>query len=205
MQNIIKLGIHHTGGLGNDIYASTSFLTASQIENAHRERNFNISALGFHTGYNVLIFPDGSWKQTRLIGEQTAAVKGHNFDGAYICLVGNFNRKPNGQFVDVPTVQQVNMLKNMMIAIVERSPESLGLKVQPNTVINIREIGPHRRWADTDCYGSGLADNWARDLVSEYFVEQINILKAIIAALLKSYGKLAGRRKVGDCLDNAQG
>lgn len=203
---IDKIGIHHTGGLGNDPYASTKHLTHGHIKNAHRSRwpNFPSELNGDHTGYTELIFPDGTFIQTRFIGEETAAVKGYNTSGYYPCVIGNFNKKPDGTLVDKMTIKQEMVLKSHMIAVFEGRPESVGLKVKPGAEIEIRNIanvGPHRLWQPTMCYGTGIKDGWARDQLIGYLFEKLTILEKMVKILLKmldatkklkASGKLAG-------------
>ena len=115
------IAIHHAGGLGGDIYASTKHLTLEQINNAHRARwgDFK-SSMDYWVGYNFLIFPkDGKIVQTRAIGEKTAAQKYHNEDTISVCVVGNFMKRPDGNPVDVPTEAQKQSLEHLLMALLE--------------------------------------------------------------------------------------
>lgn len=202
MSNKITIfGAHHTGGLGRDPYASTKHLDFDHIQRAHYRNwpDFPSEYFPTHIGYNVLVFPDGSWRQTRLIGEETAAVKGHNKEGFYPCLIGNFNERPDGHMVDHPTAAQMITLKDMEIALIEGKAEEFGLKVKPGTIIDIKlhKIGPHRFWQPTQCYGTGLLDRWARDFAVEYFKEKINLLTRILILYQKLLGVYQSLKRFG--------
>jgi len=171
-EGITGVAVHHTGGLASDRYAKTAGLTLRQVDNAHFARwpDFK-SELGYYVGYTVLIFPDGSYVQTRKIGEETAAQVGHNFDTVAICLLGNFLLRPDGTPVESPTEAQKKTLHNMLFWILENS------NVQPG------QIWPHRLRTVglTECYGY-LSDSWARDLVfREYFEKRISLLRQILS------------------------
>jgi len=193
MNTIKFFAIHHTGGLYGQPHASTQNHTLEQINNAHKSRWPNFpSELNpqWFVGYNALYFPDGKRIQTRLIGEETAAQIGHNLDSFAGCLLGNFT-----QGVDAPTWQQKNTLRRDLLALLENRPESVGLKVKPGTQIDItvNRIVPHRYLQpNTECFGSGLRDDFGRNLVSEY----ITILSQLLIHLQTLLGLLK-RHKIG--------
>lgn len=163
MAIIDEIIVHHTGGLGNDNFASTKNLSLDHIDNAHRARwpEF-VSELGYWVGYAIVIFPNGEWVQTRLIGEEGAHCKGHNKRAVGICLVGNFNIG-----VDSPTLAQTVTLQRIQGWLV--SGDLSNLKVKYGTVVNcsLNRIYSHRACSPagyTDCYGSALSNDWARAL-----------------------------------------
>lgn len=166
--------VHHSGGLGDDIYAKTQNLSLEHIDNAHKARwpGFR-SALGYWVGYTAVIFPDGKMVQTRLIGEETAHTKGHNKHSVGIFLFGNFT-KIGSLFVEKPTEQQVKKLKEVGVALLNHRPQDVGLEVAPGTQLDfsVKRIGPHRLYGWTKCYGTYLADNWARTLIQDGYYEQ---------------------------------
>lgn len=113
----------------------------------HRdERQFPISSLGLYVGYNYEIAKDGTVRQARKDGEETAAVKGYNFCSLSICLDGNFD-------IELPTPMQVMALKNLL----KQKSAQYG--------VPLANILPHRHFANKTCYGSKLDDNWAQSLV----------------------------------------
>src|SRR5687767_8209126 len=113
--NIRWIGIHHSGGIGNRYYASSQYLTANDVNNAHRQRwpNFPSELNGMFMGYNFFIDVTGKITQGRYIGEETAAQKGSNKNTISICLAGNFS-KYQGEPVDVPKLAQINSLKEVL-------------------------------------------------------------------------------------------
>lgn len=161
--NIKNFAVHHFGGLGNDRYASTQHLTEKHIENAHKSRwpDFKSQLNGSYIGYNAIIWPDGTLTQYRLVGEETAAVIGHNKDTLSVCLAGNFNRKPDGQLVDTPTEAQIRKLSEVQWWAHEELKISIGA------------FKPHRGYSMTECYGTGLPDDWARKLFLPFLEGEI--------------------------------
>ncbi len=178
---ISNIAVHHSGGLGNDKFVSTAHLTLADINNAHKWRwpDFK-SEMGYWVGYNVMIFPDGKWIQTRLLGEETAAQLGHNQDTFSICLIGNFTK-----FVDDVTEKQTNTLKEMLYALATGRAEQFGIKIKPGTEVALswQRIYPHRFFGQTECYGNGIPDNWARGLVEPKIREEISAISMAIQKL----------------------
>ena len=167
MLKIDKIVVHNSGGLANDPMFSSQSLTESHIENAHKSRwpDFPSELNGKYTGYNVSIFPDGTWKQYRYLGEETAAVKGHNLDSFHIHLYGNFTKG-----VDSPTVKQIGTLVTLMKSLLNGTAEYIGIQVKKGTTYEFTKdrIYPHRLLSPvgyTQCYGNSLSDDWARSLV----------------------------------------
>ncbi len=163
-----KIGIHHTGGLGNDNNASSAGLTLLHINNAHKARWPELkSRLGFYVGYSMLIFPDGSKVQTRLIGEETAAAKGSNFDSFHICLIGNFNKFAP----DRPSEQQLKTLKEVLRALIKGTWKDLQIGAVSGISWEFSEdrTYPHRvlHPNHTDCYGTSLSDEWCKQMAKE--------------------------------------
>ena len=164
MQTIKKIGLHNSGSLGTNTLAKSSHLTLQQINQGHKDRDFIFSEMGFYVGYNVLVFPDGTWKQTRLIGEETCASRGSNLNTFHICLLGNFNKGS-----ETPTLQQKDITKTLINAVISGYPQEIGLKVKAGTIINVssKDIFPHRvLQPTTECYGTSLSDSWGRELVA---------------------------------------
>src|SRR3990167_5571780 len=149
MKTIFFISIHHLGGLKNNPYASTQNLTETQLENAHRANwpDFPSKLNGSHIGYTFVIFPT-YWKQFRYVGEETAAIRGRNHDGVAIALVGNFNKKPNGESVDNPSRYQAETLRLILGILLEKQHKEFGIKVLPDTdlSLSIGRLWPHRTY-----------------------------------------------------------
>jgi len=161
------IGIHHFGpSTPTGKFLKSSHLTEDNINNAHRQRwpDFPSEMTGKYIGYNCIIYPNGEMKQYRYIGEETAAQKGHNFDTVSICLAGNFTKG-----VELPTPEQRLRLKSLLGALLSGRLGSMGLEVKTGTTLNLSatRVVPHRvlQPNHTECYGSGLSDGWAKDLI----------------------------------------
>ncbi len=149
MQTMKYIAMHHSGGLAADKYASTQHLTWANINEAHRQRwNFK-SSLGYYGGYNFFVELDGSWKQFRAIGEETAAQLGYNFDTISICTAGNFIKK-NGVPVNIPTDAQKATVFDLLSRI---ASGGAGLVVAPNTTIDyaMDRVHHHSFYSSTEC------------------------------------------------------
>lgn len=154
---------HHAGGYYNDPNASTQHETAEDIDSWHKIRwpNFK-SSLGYWGGYNFYIEKLGKIIQFRAIGEETAAQLGHNKDSVSICLAGNFTKG-----IDMLTPEQIKSLKELIDWLID-----MGIKLQ--------DIVPHRFLQMTECYGSALSDDWARNLGKEKVIEKISLLQKLL-------------------------
>lgn len=173
-ENTKKIAIHHTGGLGADKYASTQHLTAENIDAAHMARFDMLSTMMRWGGYNFFIEKDGKVTQFRAIGEETAAVKGWNFNGICIsiCLAGNFLKG-----VDSPTPQQIASLKDLYGKL-PKVPRG--------------DIVPHRALQQTECYGD-LPDSWARDILEPEVPtkDKSGLIRAILKEIKRLQRELA--------------
>lgn len=182
------LVFHHFGGKGNDIFASTQNLTLEEINREHRRQwpdfpsqmNQNI-----YIGYNGIIFPD-RFIQTRLLGEEIAANKGFNKVSVAFCIAGNFTNW-GGRPVDTMTAFQKEMAQKIAIAIFENRPQDVGLKTMPDyqAAIPLKNIVPHRFLNMTECYGTGLSDDWGRNLVIPHITKKIELLQRLLQLYLQ--------------------
>jgi hypothetical protein len=146
------VAMHHSGGLANDKYAPSQHLKWENINEAHRQRwNFK-SSLGFYGGYNFFVEKDGTIKEFRAIGEETAAQLGHNFDTISICVAGNFIVK-NGVPVEVPTDEQKASVFQLALTSFAPSGDDAGFVVAPNTTIdfNMSRVHHHSFYSSTEC------------------------------------------------------
>lgn len=218
------IGIHHFGPTGSNPLAKTSTQTEQEINLAHKVRwpDFPSKLNSSFIGYNFIIWPDGTMKQFRYIGEETAAQKGHNFDTISICLAGNFTKG-----VEMPTIMQKMKLKGVLkefLANQETYFSKIEHKVYPGTKFDLSKdrIHPHRilQPNHTDCYGSVLSDKWAQELITEITpttppieTNEKQVLMEKIASLLRQVGQLLqallNKKKqlgsFGQCLDDVRG
>jgi len=226
MTTIKYFAVHHAGGLGNNIHASTQDLTLEHVNNAHQRRwpRFK-SELGFWVGYNAIIFPTGKLIQTRLIGEETAAQKFHNKDTFSVLVMGNHTKQFFGGLVDTPTREAIATLQEVGTALLNKDPEFVGLKMKAGTVLDIKlkDVVPHRVLQWSACYGNGLANSWARNLVKAwynrkreegptpaeilYLQQQLMQIQIILFDLIRQWkaimsGQAFGSRASISCIEN---
>lgn len=158
MGNVTFIYVHHT--------AVSHAKNPDQWEatNAFHKEMFNMkSSLGYYCGYTYEISKLGIVRQARAVGEETAAVIGHNKDSVSIALDGNFD-------IEDPSPMQVNALKHLLRALVSEHK------------IKVENIHPHRQSAPyKTCYGRRLSDGWARGLVSMTIDEMIERIAQLTA------------------------
>lgn len=198
MAKITHIAIHHFGGLATNPSAPTSQHTLEDINRTHKARWPDFPSKlrpDLYIGYNAIIFPDGSMVQTRYLGEETAAVKGWNKTAVSFCLAGNFNKG-----VENPTWSQRQKLGTVLKALLMGKPELVGLEILKYTILDLtaNNIVPHRiLQPGTDCYGTSLEDNWARNLVSDNNTpQQIDLLRKL-ANLYQQLLQLLKRKGLG--------
>lgn len=182
MEVIKNIAVHHSGGIGQNQYASSAYLTALKISEAHRARWDFPSAhmkyipqppIGtptyrpYFAGYNVIYDPkDRSFTQTRAIGEETAAQYGHNKDTFSLCIIGNYMTKPGSwprQPVDALTPTIVEDVTTFLHDLIDGNKRNL--YVVPGTTVSlaIARVQPHRFYQQTECYGNYMSDAYFRD------------------------------------------
>lgn len=185
MEHLKYIAVHHSGGTKSNDNASSFGLTLSQLDQDHKVRwpDFK-SQLGYYVGYNFVIFPDGTIKQTRKIGEETAAQLGHNFDTVSICMIGNYNIGSP----DKMTSLTIGALKNILTALLEQDFGAYAVIPGTTFDFSIGHIMPHRctqQAGYTECYGTSLSDTWARDLVLDEYVQRASSVPALAKFLAK--------------------
>lgn len=214
MPNIItSVAIHHFGASSSTPLARVSNLTIDDINQLHRSRWPDFPSKlrpDLYVGYNIIIWPSGSYTQARYLGEETAAQKGHNLDTVSICLAGNFTLG-----AERPTPGQINRLKDILVRLISGTPESIGLKVLPGTVLDISalNIWPHRKFAgsNTQCYGTGLSDSWGLDILNgdvyarESLIQNLQQQVVKLTALIASYFPRKVGAKQTQCWEDARG
>lgn len=194
MLTLKYIAVHHFGGTESNSFASTKDLSLDAINRAHRSRwpDFPSQYITFGTepsfiGYNIIIFPEGTFVQGRSVGEETAAVRGYNDQTLSICLAGNFNKIRVGTIpVDPPTQAQKDTLLKIMKAALSDKLTSLGIHVLYGTVLkfSLADIHAHRHFSQTECFGSALPDTWARSLLVDDIYSQLAIIKTLVQKLM---------------------
>ena len=183
MKLISFIGVHHFGGLQDDPAFVSSALTVQDIDRAHRGRfgeDFK-SSLGYWVGYTLIVWPDGTWTQTRKVGEQTAAARGYNFNTIHVALAGNFTAG-----IERPTHQQEATLISLLDAALTGTYalKQFGLTFENDTsaVIDPTKVLPHRLFPGsmTQCYGSALDDVWLRSLIITNLRNKISLLQKLV-------------------------
>lgn len=199
MAKIINIAIHNFGPIGNNQLTRSAHLTEKDINESHKGRwpDFPSEFNGSFIGYNVIIYPSGDMKQYRLLGEETAANKGHNLDTFSICLAGNFTVG-----VEKPTLEQKMKLKSVLKCLLAGNPVSAGIEVKPWSSWSFERdrIYPHRSLdPKTSCYGNSLTDAWARELVTTLDEEiEKNRLWTKILELTRKVLELTRKQKLGN-------
>lgn len=176
MVNIKNIAIHHFGAPENNLSYKASVLQEADINILHKNRwpDFPSKLSGSFIGYNFIIWPDGTLKQYRYIGEETAAQYGHNKDTISICLAGNFTKG-----AELPTFEQKMKLKQVISALLDLSTihNPLNFQLLMPFVLDLSKdrIKPHRFYqSNTACYGNALGDNWAEQLISQNMAQNNN-------------------------------
>jgi len=170
---ISNISGHHSGGLGNDQYASTEFLTPEDIAKYHKRKwdspsKYMTGTFLSYAGYNVIYdAKTREWHQCRAIGEQTIAQRGHNEDTFSFCVIGNFNAQ-NGKSVDPMTEEMEKDIASFLHDLINGNKRNLIMVAGVKLNFSIKRIYAHRFFGWTSCYGSFLADNWAQELVIKY-------------------------------------
>jgi len=130
-----------------------SSIPANQSEKSfnqtHKANGYPKSSLGWYIGYQYVIYGSGEKRQYRREDEAGAhtSQQSMNYKSVGICLAGNFD-------TELPTQAQVATLTALIKEL------SAKYKIKPENTY------PHRKFATyKSCYGSRLADDWARSLL----------------------------------------
>ena len=152
MRAITHLVVHHSATAG-----TTTKL--SGIDNFHRTKNWGtaarpayakISRLGYYVQYHYFIDWRGVLTQTRGDDEIGWHANAANSFSLGICLAGWFDPGHDR----LPSPDETAMLKRWLARLAAR------YKIPPKNIIPHRIFNPRKT-----CYGSNLADNWARNLI----------------------------------------
>jgi len=173
--NIIKnIVCHHAGGLGTNDLASTRHLSPEHISRAHKERWNAPSEIQDeryrYAGYNFIYDPKTRlFVQCRAIGEETMAVKGQNFNSIHLCIIGNYNRAMSGFTIDNLDDDIRQDIVKFLYDLIYGNARGLVLATQEIALdLDPSRVYAHRFFYQTDCYGTGLADTYFRDLLAQY-------------------------------------
>lgn len=150
--------IHHGGGTNAQPLLDTSNQTAQIYEAYHLSKGWD------GLGYQYVIHKNGDIWKGRPEHRNGAHTVGYNEKSIGICLTGNFD-------ATMPTAQQIVSLTNLMKDVMTR--------------YTIKDIVPHRKFANKTCYGKNLSDTWAKNLINEIPKEMVSIPKSLIQELIK--------------------
>lgn len=139
--------VHHSGGTDANPMADSSGYTVAQCNADHKARFNMLSSLGYYVGYQYVIEKDGKVTQCRRDDEEGAHTIGRNKDSIGIMLSGNFD-------VTMPTDPQIRALTELL----KRKSTEYG--------IPLKNVVPHRQFANKSCFGRKLPDDWARLLIA---------------------------------------
>lgn len=112
--------------------------------------NYHLSLGWEGVGYHYLITWEGEVWKGRPEHYHGAHCKGQNNNSIGICLIGNFSQ-------ETPSNAQIDALRGLLDDICSR--------------YSISKIEPHRAYANKDCYGTNLADDWASKLLDSSLTE----------------------------------
>lgn len=151
IKNII---LHHSSAPESTPKADSSNYTLAMCNADHKFR-FNMkSSLGWYVGYHYFIDKYGKVTQTRLDTEEGAHCVGYNNHpgdnpakaSIGIHLSGNFD-------VFLPTEAQ----KLALTGLLQQKVKQYNL--------DVKNIVPHRKYANKTCFGRNLPDNWGEKLL----------------------------------------
>ena len=158
LTNLKYKAYHHT-----TVYRTTTPQLYA-VNRYHRdEKEFNRSKMGFWVGYNIFIDVDGTFTQTRLIGEETAANIGHNCDKYETCDTISICMALNG------SKQVLNAAQEQTVRDLEGG--KIQLKTINNTLVNIPELKLVRKFhreiqANRTCPGALITHEYMEGIIS---------------------------------------
>lgn len=144
--------VHHSGGTDKNPMQDSSGYTVVQCNADHKARFNMLSSLGSYVGYQYFIDKAGIVTQCRKDDEEGAHTIGRNKDSIGICLAGNFD-------ATMPTNEQIASLRTLIV------------KKMAEHTIPLKNVVPHRTFANKSCYGKKLPDTWAQSLVQSNIQE----------------------------------
>lgn len=148
------LCIHHTA------VKRTKTPQLFAVNRYHKEKGWSeqTSRLGWYVGYNAFVDVDGTFTQTRLVGEETYAQKGHNCTSWNDCSTVSvcFALNGNKEVLNAEQIETFRKIRNGEI----RFKQYGGSKISaPEKVVGHRDLQINR-----DCPGKLLSNEYLRDL-----------------------------------------
>ena len=206
MEKIKYRVLHHTAVLRED-----KFLQFNAVNNYHRQKFGGKSALGYWMGYTGFIDGNGIFTQTRLVGEESYAVIGHNCDIPSNCDSVSFCLAFNGE-KEVLNKRQRNTVKKLYNGEFElkTAPAYSDFDIKKLEDKFHREMQDHRV-----CPGGLITHQYLDDLLNETFEteykkknenedirnadliklqSEVTILQDVIAILLRFINRLLGKK-----------
>src|SRR3989338_1369806 len=154
MRKITHILVHHTASAGakTTVAGEDSFHKTKNWGTAAKPAYAPKSSLGYYVVYHYFIDWKGKLTQTRTDAEIGWHGNNANPFSIGICMAGWFDPGHD----KYPTDAQIKTLTKLLRELVEK------YKIKPENVV------PHRKFNPTkSCYGSYLADDWARNLIAE--------------------------------------
>ena len=97
------------------------------------------------------------------------AVKGQNFNSIHLCIIGNYNRAMSGFTIDNLDDDIRQDIVKFLYDLIYGNARGLVLATQEIALdLDPSRVYAHRFFYQTDCYGTGLADTYFRDLLAQY-------------------------------------
>jgi len=172
--------------------------TEKSIEASHKARGFPLSSMGWHIGYQYIIYSDGEIRQYRSETEEGAHCKENkmNFQSIGICMIGDFSHETPDRLNEMPSSAQLLTLEKTVKAF------------QAKYKIPDANVAPHRRYAldpatgkpYKDCYGDNLPDN-----PTELFNQTVNTETDTAFKWLKDNNIVFGPHKATDPITWGEG
>lgn len=147
MNKPTKIIVHHSA-------SPRDTTTFAMIDEWHKQREFLMSSERMWIGYHFVINGKGELCRAKRIEEEGCHTLGQNLSSIGICLTGNFDdEKPN-------SAQEKTLAELLQSLCAENK-------------ISYMDIFPHRKYSNTHCYGTGLSDTWARDLLIRKMISDL--------------------------------
>jgi|GEM_PF-4973052 hypothetical protein len=205
MNKITGICIHHSGGTQADPYASSAHITPADINAQHKAQwNFHAKLDNPYpfVGYNFVYQPSvRGFTQHRYIGEETAAVRGHNLDTISICIIGNYSRvllPAHKKSVDELTSTTIEDVTQFLLDLVDGNKREWA--VAPHTQLSLSpfRIKPHRFFTSTtECFGTAIPDDFFMKQVLQKKHQWLGSLVPFLA-WLNSFGVTPPLGRAGD-------
>lgn len=172
------IALHHTAVYGNrpQLYA---------VNRYHKKKWWMKSKLGWYVGYNFFCEKDGTRTNTREIGEETIANRGHNCDAPVRCdtisyaMAGNFDGEN-------PTINQVDDFVSFIKEMKLKYPD---IKVVGHREIQVNRTCPGKLITESDIMNWNFAEpdpvneDKEKEKIAD-FQRQIDAIRKLVAQLV---------------------